>query len=502
MNGKKRILLAAAALLLAVLTGCGLRTASGEPENAAANSEAAGTAETTGTAETEAKKSFEEILAAYAASSSGSAQDAASEEPAAASEAPAEPVSGESAPEENAVDASSVSLIQTDIAPAGEYKAVTASYSLYANGLTQDEKLFTERDLTQNADLTGAKALTAADNTVLTVTEEGVYVLSGTASEFTVKVNADKEAKVQIVLNNVSVTNASSPVIYVLSADKVFLTTAQGTENTLAVSGSFVSDSETGTKTDAVVYSKDDLVLNGLGTLNVISAYGNGITSKDDLKVTGGTWNIASALDALEANDSIAVCSGTFTISTNKDGLHCENDDALGFIWIGGGVWTVKAKSDGIQGTAYVQIDGGELTVSGSEGIEGTCVQINGGTIGITASDDGINASRKSTAYAVTVEINGGDLTVEVGQGDTDAIDANGSIYVNGGVVRITSTVSSFDYDEKAEFNGGTIIINGEEVDSIPQSMFGGPGGFGGWGGGQGGWGGGFGGGRGPGGRG
>jgi hypothetical protein len=102
----------------------------------------------------------------------------------------------------------------------------------------------------------------------------------------------------------------------------------------------------------------------------------------------------------------------------------------------------------------------------------------------------------------VTVEINGGDLTVEVGQGDTDAIDANGSIYVNGGVVRITSTVSSFDYDEKAEFNGGTIIINGEEVDSIPQSMFGGPGGFGGWGGGQGGWGGGFGGGRGPGGRG
>ena len=44
--------------------------------------------------------------------------------------------------------------------------------------------------------------------------------------------------------------------------------------------------------------------------------------------------------------------------------------------------------------------------------------------------------------------------------------------------------MSSFDYDGTAQFNGGTIIINGTQVDSIPQSMMGGGrGGMGGMGG-------------------
>lgn len=80
-----------------------------------------------------------------------------------------------------------------------------------------------------------------------------------------------------------------------------------------------------------------------------------------------------------------------------------------------------------------------------------------------------------------------------MGQGDTDGVDANGSIYVNGGTIDITAQMSSFDYDAAAEFNGGTIIVNGEEVSEIPQSMMGGHGGgrggFGEFGGQQGGFG-------------
>ena len=106
--------------------------------------------------------------------------------------------------------------------------------------------------------------------------------------------------------------------------------------------------------------------------------------------------------------------------------------------------------------------------------MEATCVLINDGTVSITASDDGINASAKSNAYDTVIEINGGELNVAVGQGDTDAIDSNGSIYVNGGTINITAQMSSFDYDKTAEYNGGTIIINGTQVDSIPQSMMGG----------------------------
>ncbi|MBQ1546605.1 MAG: carbohydrate-binding domain-containing protein [Clostridia bacterium] len=337
--------------------------------------------------------------------------------------------------------------------------------------------MFSTRDLTQTADTSDAKTITVSDGKTIDITEEGVYVISGTASNCTIKVNADKEAKVQLVLDGVSITNDSTPAIYVVSADKCFITTTDS-DNTLTVTGSFTADGDT--NTDAVIFSKDDLVLNGVGTLTINSS-DNGISGKDDIKVTGGTYNITSKADAIETNDSIRICGGTFNIVSSKDGLHSENDDdnTLGYIYIADGDFTIRAASDSIQGTIAVQIDGGTFDLTAAEGIEGTYIQINGGDINITASDDGINAARKSTAYSTpTIEINGGDITIAMGQGDTDAVDANGNIIVNGGTIDITAQMSSFDYDGTAQYNGGTIIINGSQVDSIPQSMMGGRGGM------------------------
>ncbi len=378
-----------------------------------------------------------------------------------------------------------------------EYAPVSAVYQSAAGGLVSavESKLFTDRDLLQTADLSEARAVAVSSGATVRITEEGVYLISGSAEECTILVDADETEKVQLVLGGVTVENTDFPVIYVVSADKVFVTTLEGTENSLSVTGTFRADStaDGSTNTDAVIFSKEDLTLNGLGSLTVISQNGNGITSKDDLKITGGTLRVASQLDALEANDSVSVCGGTLSIYSNKDGIHCENDEdqSLGWIWIGGGTIDITAKSDGIQGTPFVQIDGGTLTISASEGVEGTYIQINGGSITIGASDDGINASRKSTAYSVVVEVNGGELVITMASGDTDGIDANGKIIVNGGTINITTSgMASFDYDGVAQFNGGTIIINGTEVDAIPSEMMGGfgggrPGGFGGGGRGQ-----------------
>jgi len=357
---------------------------------------------------------------------------------------------------------------------------VTASYTSNTNGMIDTTDLFSDRDLTQTADLSEAQYLTVSDNHTINITEAGVYVLSGTAQNCTIRIEADKEAKIQLVLDNLNITNTDAPAVYVLSADKVFIT-ATDTENSLTVSGTFASDGDS--NPDAVIYSKDDLVLNGTGTLNITSASGNGITSKDDLKITGGNYNINSALDAIEANDSISICGGVFNITSNKDGLHCENDESEGMIYIADGTFTINTASDGIQATSILQIDGGTFNIICSEGMEATYVQINGGTIYIEASDDGINAANKSNnAYPVTIEFNGGDTTIIMGQGDTDAVDSNGYLYVNDGTINITAPTSSFDYDMSAEYNGGTIIINGEQVSEIPQSMMGGGfgGGFGG----------------------
>ena len=366
-------------------------------------------------------------------------------------------------------------------------KTNALSYSDLTGGIVSSDELFSKRDLKQTADLEDAATITVTDNKTISITEEGVYVLSGTAANCTVKIEADKEAKIQLVLNGVTITNDDFPAIYVVSADKVFVTTTEGSENTLSVTGTFKADGET--NTDAVIYSKEDLVLNGKGTLTVTSAKGNGITSKDDLKITGGTLNVTAALDALEANDSIVMSGGNVTVGSKKDGLHAENDDddSLGYVWIGGGTLNVTASDDGIHGTSFVQIDGGTVTVSASEGIEGTYVQINGGTINITATDDGINGANKSSAYETAIEIAGGELTVAVGQGDTDAIDSNGNIYVSGGTISVTASMSSFDYDGTATYTGGTIIVNGVTQSGIPAEqmmgggMMGGMGGRGGW---------------------
>ena len=369
----------------------------------------------------------------------------------------------------------------------------TAVYSSATSSDTETDltDLFSKRDLNQTPDLTDADIIEVADGKSYTISSEGIYIIRGTATNCTIRVEADKEAKVQLVLDGVSITNDNFPAIYVVSADKCFVTTTDS-ENTLTVTGKYTSEGST--NTDAVIFSKDDLVLNGTGILNINSYYGNGISGKDDIKVTGGTYNIKSAEDGIEANDSIAIYDGIFNITTNKDGLHSENDedDTVGWIYIKDGSFNINVKSDGIQATTFLVVDGGDLVINAAEGIEATYIQINGGNIDITASDDGMNASYKSKSYTVPViEFNGGTTVIEVGQGDTDAVDSNGNIYVNGGTISVTSTVSSFDYDGTAEYNGGTIIINGTQVDSIPQSMMGGgPGGMKGGFGGKGNWGG------------
>ena len=342
--------------------------------------------------------------------------------------------------------------------------------------------MFSDRDLKQEADLSDATYFTLQSGQDVTITSEGVYVIQGSATDTSIIVEADS-SKVQIVLDGVTITNSDAPAIYVKSADKVFVTITDS-ENTLVVTGSFTADGDT--NTDAVIYSKDDLVFNGLGTLN-ISSTANGISGKDDIKFTGGTYNITSEEDAVEAKDSIRVSGGSFTIRTGKDALHSEDSDdtSKGFIYISGGSFDIDAEGDGIQATTILMIDGGTFDINASEGLEATYVQINDGTLNIEASDDGINASAKSSDVDVVIEINGGSLTINMASGDTDALDANGDLYINGGTVDITAQFA-FDFDGKAELNGGTVTVNGDEVTEITNSMtFGGGGGQSGFGGGN-----------------
>ena len=373
---------------------------------------------------------------------------------------------------------------------------MNAASAAAGTAVYDSSELFTDRDLQQTADLGEAVYLTVTDGQDLRITEAGTYVLSGTASEVTVYVEAPDDAKVQLVLQGLNLANSDFPCIYVVSADKVFITTAE--DSSLAVTGTFRADGST--NTDGVIFCRSDLVLNGTAALTIRSTE-NGVVCKDDLKITGGTYTVTANSKAFEANDSIRVLDGTFVLRAGTDGFHAENeeDDSKGYIYIGGGMVSITANDDGIHATSVVQIDGGSLEITAAEGIEGTYIQVNGGTVNITASDDGINAARKSASVEVAVEISGGTVNVAMGAGDTDGIDSNGNLYILGGEISVTGN-STFDYDGNLTFTGGTVYINGQQTSTIPNQIMGGMGGgMGGWGNNPGGWnnGGGMGGGRG-----
>ena len=222
-----------------------------------------------------------------------------------------------------------------------------------------------------------------------------------------------------------------------------------------------------------------DLTINGQGTLNVDGKKNNGIKANDTLHITGGTYNITAVGDAFNVNDELNITGTTMTIGAKEDGVKVDNDEdtSIGTMYLSENTITVTAGDDGIHASGDLVIDSGIYTVKNStEGLEGKSITINGGDITIYSTDDGVNAANKNAQQSeIFFTMNGGNLTVEVGQGDTDPIDSNGNITVNGGTIKMTGQ-TGFDFDGTATYTGGDIYFNGEKQTEIVNSIPGGGG--------------------------
>ncbi|MDY7224450.1 carbohydrate-binding domain-containing protein [Halalkalibacterium halodurans] len=405
---------------------------------------------------------------------------------------------------------------------------------------------------------------------VLTIKAGGVYVLSGELEDGQVVVDAEDQNSVKLVLNGATIHSSTSAAIYVVQAEKTILSLVDGTENVISDGEEYVYGDSSTDEPNAAIFSKDDLTINGSGALIVSGHYNNGITSKDELKVTGGTLTINAADDGLMGRDLVAVKDGSITIEAGGDGMKSTNDksEEKGMIVLEGGTFNITAKNDGIQAnqslvitdgvysietgggspdtinnytgrmrgpgeinqatdtesestkglkadgevTIYggtftidslddavhsnsdVTVLGGDLTLSTGddgihadgavtimdgtitveksyEGIEGAYITIEGGTIDVTATDDGLNVAGGVDGSGIDIEgaseqlmltINGGTINVNAGG---DGLDANGSITMSDGIVIVNGPTDNMDgaidYDQSFDISGGTIIAAG-----------------------------------------
>ena len=321
-------------------------------------------------------------------------------------------------------------------------------------------------------DLTVSGSGVTIENSSITITAKGTYYFTGTSQDANIIVNAQGE-DVIIVLDNVNLTSKTTSVINVVKAESVTINLKDGSNNTLTDASTYtVFTNQAEDEPDATIYSKADLIFNGNGSLTINANYDKAIHGKDSLQILSGTYNITAKDDAIKGKDYVYIKDGSFTIKAGGDGINSNNEDdtSLGYIIIDGGTFTINSDSDGIQSITKLTINGGTFDITSGEGLESTLVTINDGTIKINASDDGINASTKSTIGTPTITINGGNITINMGQGDTDALDANGNLYINGGTVNITAQFA-FDFDKEGKLNGGTVYVNGSQITEITNSM-------------------------------
>ena len=342
------------------------------------------------------------------------------------------------------------------------------------------EELFTARDLggesgeavvtvTLSGDTAAADgAGVSVSDGLVAITAGGDYLLTGSFSG-SVVVDVEESEKVQLILSGAAIESEGQSAIVVLSADKVFLTLAENSENTVSASGELAALGEV--NADGAIFSKCDLTINGSGSLSVDCETGHGIVSKDDLRIASGTLTVTAAKQGLSGKDSVRIADGVLAITAGTDAIRSENADNTekGTVSILGGSIIAVSGSDGIDASGTVSIEGGEITLtagggadsvsrasygwgqsnssSGGKGIKSDmAVSILGGTLSIDSADDAIHTDGDVT-------VSGGMLTLKSGD---DGIHADASLTISGGSVTVSD---SYEGLEAAD-----IVIDGGEI--------------------------------------
>lgn len=298
---------------------------------------------------------------------------------------------------------------------------------------------------------------------IVTIASAGTYSISGRLTDGQIVVDTEDAEKVVLLLNGADIACATGAPIYIANAEKVVLTLADGTQNSVTDGAQYTFPDAQTDEPNAAIFSKDDLTINGAGALTVKANYNNGIASKDDLKITGGQITVQAVNDGIKGRDSLVIKAGVILVNAGADGLQANNaeDAGQGYITIEGGTVNVTAGKDAVQAETNLTIGGGQLAlVSGggskarkgeesAKGLKaGGDMTIAGGVIAVDASDDALNANGRIT-------IGGGELILATSD---DGVHADVAFTMDGGDLRIAKSYEGIESNE-ITINDGVIRL-------------------------------------------
>lgn len=367
--------------------------------------------------------------------------------------------------DESAVPVANVSVANASAADA------TATEEVVAEELDPITVEYDRDDLDAGAGATDVTDITLAGDaialdgggatvagSVVTIGAAGTYRISGSLDDGQIVVDTTDADAVVLLLSGADITSRTSAPIYVRNAEKTVITLADGTVNAVTDGSSYVFDDPASDEPNAAIFSKDDLTINGNGSLTVTANYNNGIASKDDLKITAGNIAVNAVNDGIKGRDSIAVLDGTIMVNAGADGLQANNDEDAekGYIVIQGGTLDITSALDGVQAQTRLLVSGGDITISAGGGsANGSGGQGQGDWgMGGFADDNGSSVSTKGLKAGLDLTIDGGTITIDAAD---DALHSNGSITINGGELQVATGDDAVHADETLTINSGNL---------------------------------------------
>ncbi len=360
---------------------------------------------------------------------------------------------------------------------------------------------------------------------------EITYTLSGSTTDGEFYMTGSYKATVE--LNGLTLTNItpqySGAAIHIQNGKRIDLKVIDGTTNTLTDVADGTQKACLYVKGHAEIKKSGTLNVAGntkhaikIGeyltmkdaTVNITTAVADGINCANDFVMESGTLTISGTGDdgiqcdlegttstgempnhADEDSGNIYQTGGSINVTATATAAKCIKAD--GTFFMNGGSLTLNAGGDidltdttdpsytaGIKAADFVQNDGNiEVNVSGKAGRGIAVTDIlttNSGTLNVT-NTGAISASTSSSGSnkyfctarglkATTVNINGGDLTIQTSGAASKGIKADGTLTIAGGTLNVTTTGSgAYDYTEsdakgcaglKSDLN--TVICGGD----------------------------------------